>query len=399
MCWLLFNFNLGSTEIKSNSGLLLKKIFSDASGLFKTFFKIEELSKKMVGSVCQNFKKLFAILFEKAEQRRQGYMSLLLIENALGFFDSVLTEISQSPKLSSSFLRDNAGLEFIFSILNLAQKSKLLPEPPRPAFLANNGFIKLKAKEEETAGKGQVVSVTNKGVFEKELCSGLKLTSDDKSITPSAPKDWAVKPIKVINLFSAPFQQGKKSLKLRFKLQQKMEMRNLKVGFSVYRTDNFLVVGSPSYVKLNGYYEDERGETQKVNFGDLVKIDDTSFASTCCEIYTININQLTGPDCFKAVQDLKEFHELVEFELVVGKPLITILDKLSFNVQRCCTPVNITINFISGEGFSHAQVDLPLSFAGKVETSLYNFIQVFFNSESTYELFDSYLDGLPRAQA
>ena len=398
--WLMCNFNLGSTEIKTPTGIILKRLFQDSLSLFKNLFKDEELSKHIVNFSCSSFKSIYQILLAKKEAKTQGYMSLLLIENALEFFELILAEVSCQPKLAQHFLKVNSGLDLIFETLNSvsAQKKKVAHDS---SFLSKIKALSSPEKESEEGNKSaKVVSTRTKGELDIEFCNNLKMTSKEKNMTTTSHKEWHTNAHgKNGNIYTTSYTANKRSLKLRFKLANKTEIRNIKLGLIISRSENYFIVGSPSYVKLHGYYDDDKGQSQKIYIGDLERVEDCGYTHFLTEVYAFNLNKLTGPDFLKSIEELNENHEFTDFELTIGKPIITVVDKLSPQINKCTSPVNLVISFISGEGFLHSKVDIPASFSKKVEATFYNFVELLFNSDSSCDIIDSYIDSLPQDQA
>jgi hypothetical protein len=401
--WAMCNYTNSFPELRSVAGPILKKVHTDVNYLINELFKKEEAAKVLLNCICANFRRLNGVLTKKVEKKALGYQALYMSENSIDFLETVLKTTSENEILASHFLLANKGLELIFEILHhnsgeavsgsqaSAQKDSFLAQMRR-ASQAGSG------KPAADPGKAILSMGKDKALFEEEFGAKIVNVVLDKTITSgSATKDWcANKSGKNANIYNTAIPVNRKSISLRFKAAEDFELRTMRLSLVVARTENYLVVGPAPYVHLYAIQEDEKKEARRVFLGELKRVNDTGYLLFNSVVYVLNMNKLNGKDFAGAIEGLRHARELREFELVIGRPQFSVVDKTSPLTTRTISAVNLSINFLSVEGFTHNKVDVPVVFRARVQASFSKFLEIIFNSDSFSASIDEYFDSVNR---
>lgn len=408
--WLMCNVNSATPDLKSVVGPFFKKLFTDIDFLYFELMKKEECAKILLNYTCSHFKNLYSVLQNKIQAESLGYIALYMAENSIEFMEKLLKNISKNEILATYFLNQIKGLEMVFDILNkcsnLGSKNKDdIPYSP-DSLIGKFHEINIGSTEEVSATDGakNVLSANkDKSTFDEEFGNRIKNIFNDKSITNGSNiKDWhSSKSGRNTAIYSTSIQSHKKSLSLRFKATEPFELRNFKLSLTVTRSENYIVVGPSPYVHLYAILdEDQKNSTtgpRRVYLGELERLEDSGYLIFNSVVYVLNPNKINGKDYNKALDSLHYIKEITDFELVISRPLFTVVDKISPLCVKSMTAVNLSINFISIDGFSHTKVDLAASFKHKTQATLHNFLDVIFNSESFTNPLDDYFNSLNKS--
>lgn len=402
--WAMCNYAATFPELKTVVGPLLKKLHGDVVFLLGELFKKEEAGQSLLNHICSNFRRLNAVLTRKVEKRALGYQAAYLSENSIDFLESILKIVAEAEGLAHHFLIHNKGLELIFEILhrNSGETASEAPLSPHGSSL----LAQMKRATDQAAPgrsaadllKTVVSPVKDKALFEEEFGAKIVNVQVDKAIgSGSAVKDWcANKSGKVGSIYNTAVPLNRKSITLRFKANEDFELRTMRLSVSVSRSENYLVVGPVPYVHLYALQEDEKKEVRRVFLGELKRLNDPGYLQNLSVVYALNVNKMSGKDFGASLEGLRYAKELREFELVVGRPLFTVVDRSSPLVNRAITAVNFSINFLSVEGFTHAKVDIPTIFKARIQNSFYRFLEIIFNADHFAQPIDEYFDGVNR---
>jgi ubiquitin-activating enzyme E1 len=402
--WSLCNYNASSPELKSFVGAMLKKLQLDIGAIYAEFFKKEEAAKLLLNFITANFKRLHSVLADKVEKQTLGFQAVYMSENAVDFLDMVLGHVKHNDILASHFLLHNRGLELVFEVLhrNSVKKGPVGGEAGDDSSLVNQ-LRKMVALGSESVApleipKASVSPNKDKALFEEEFGAKIVHVHSDKAISNgSTTKDWSVnKAGKNSWVYNTLVPVNRKHVTLRFKANEDFELKTFRLALTIARSEQYMVVGPSPYVYLFAIQEDEKKEARRVFLGELKPVVDSGFLQHCAMVYVFNANRLDGRDFAKAIDSLKCFKELREFELVVARPLVSVVDRLSQLANRNLSAINLTVSFISIEGFSHRKFDIPGIFRNKVQTSFFNFLQLLFNSDKCSQPIDQFFDCLNR---
>ena len=402
--WSLCNYSLTSPELKSVISGMLKKLHADINFLFSEFFKKEEAAKVLLNSITTNFRSLNHALVQRIERQTLGYQAIYMSENSIDFLESILKYIADNEILANHFLLFNKGLELIFEILHKnsvetsqisgksAEKSSFIKQLQK---IANSSLEKLSSVE---IPKSTISPNKDKLLFEEEY--GTKITNVffDKSINNgSNVKDWNTNKIgKNSTVYNTSIWINKKYVNLRFKVSEEFELKTFRLSLTVARSEQYLVVGPSPYIHLYAIQEDEKKEVRRVFLGELKRVNDSSYLQHFAMVYVLNLNKLEGNDYIASLNNLKYARELKEFEVVIAKPTLSVVDKLSQLANRNFSAINLSVNFISIDGFSHTKIDVPGIFRNKIQTSFFKFLEIIFNSDSCSKSIDDYFDSVNR---
>lgn len=398
--WSLCNYSATSPDLKSVVGPMLKKLSSDVNQLFAEFFKKEEAAKLMLNFICSNFKKLHEILSKKIQKGTLGYQAVYMSENSIEFFETILNYISKNEILANHFLTNIKGLEIIFEILhkNSSEGSINIAESDQKQSLFSQMRSIANAEKEKSKTleilKTTLSPIKDKAMFEEEFGTKITNIQVDKAINNGATvKDWnSNKSGRNSSIFNTSIPVNRKSVSLRFKTTEDFELRTFRLSLTVARSENYLIVGPSPYVHLYAIQEDEKKEIRKVYLGELKRVMDPGYLIFNCMIYVLNINKLEGKDFVSSINNLRYLKEMREFEIVIARPLFSVVDRISPLSTRTVTAVNMSINFISIEGFSQSKIEVHSIFKNKIQTSFFKFLEIIFNSESFAKSIDDYFD-------
>jgi ubiquitin-activating enzyme E1 len=402
--WTMCNHAPPTTDLRSVVGPLLKKVQTDSHFITVELFKKEEAAKILLNCICNNFRRLNTVLTRKVEKRSLGYQAVYLSENAIDYMESILKTVADNEALAAHFLLNNKGLEMIFEILhrnrgeaNSAETSGdshdgLLAQMKRAAIQGKSGTLSTSlSKAVPSANK-------DRNIFEDEFGARITNVHVDKTLSNgSSVKEWcANKSGKTGTIYNTQVPINRKSITLRFKTTEDFELRTMRLSVVISRSESHMVVGPVPYVHLYAIQEDEKKETRRVYLGELKRINDPGYLQFQAVVYALNINKMAGRDFVASLETLRHARELKEFELVIGRPLFTVVDRTSQMVSRTLTSVNLSINFLSVEGVSPAKVDMTNIFRGRVQTSFIRFLEIIFNADSFSRPVDEYFDTINR---
>lgn len=407
--WYVYNYcSISVPEMKSISGVLYKKIITSCHELFIALFAKEEIAKIMLNAFANRIKSLHNVIGSKVEAKTLGFQALYSTENALEMFENIINMVIGNEELTKHFLSQNKGLELIFSVLKHDQLSntKSLKAESKVKTLADKLKILNSKKQTNTDSAVKAQPTIQRSVVKEEqnmyleYGNKIKYIQLDKSVTNANNiKDWTANKVgRNATIYSTTLPQHKKYLLMQFKFNEPIELRDLKLGITVSRTENYLMTGPPSFVQLYGLYEEPNQPTKKVFFGDLDHIVDSGYLVYSTQVYVLNPNKLSHTNPETAIQDLVYLRKMSGIELVIGKPLFSVVEKISPSHTKTLNQINLSINFLSINGFDSDSINISETYNSLIQSSYHKFIKILFNAEDIANLIDSYFDDLNKSQ-
>ena len=397
LSWLMLNSNIALSQQPTPTGSLLKQLYNNSSRLFRNFFSNINLALMAVDALFAHLKSVYASLAHRSLRGEgQGYMALVLAENVSDFLSSVIEELASSKILLFRFLNENSGLEFIFKLLDRWLASSYASTQASASILNRlQQYGVRKQLMQEKSASSPLVSLRDKALFEVELGNRIQLFFEDKSFVSPLISDWQANKKGVDKaLYGTVFPFNKKQLRLRLRLSAPAHIRTIKIGFYFQRWEKQLTLGQPSYVRMNLLLDEK---PSRLPLGELSRIEDAGYASCLTTVYVLNLDRLRG-EYEEAISKLAESFRFVDFELVIGRPIVTVVDKISPIYARCAGPTSLFISFISVEGFLPSSIDIDSTFQKGIRKTFYKAIEFLFDNETSVDAIEMFFDTLPGAE-
>ena len=389
--WMLCNYNEKNDSPKSIIGGKFKKCHSDILNLFYVLFEKEEIAKEIIIYISKHLENLHNVLNEKIKNNQIGWIGNEIMKNAVTFFSLILEKVVSNKETARIFIHKNKGLELIFKILNTNQntlqknqvdKKSIKSLIDKLRYLSSSSSITKKNLESE---KKKLTPID----FKEQI----KYYSVDEGITNgSGMSNWSNnKNGRSSTIYNTPIQLHKKHIKLGFSLPSPIELREISIGITVARSENYIVTGPPRFISL---YAIDKKKNKPIYIGDMELIKDPGYTFFNTEVYSLNPNRLNGKNYVDSFNKLKYVKDIEKFIFVVGKPLFTLMDDISPTTNKSFNAVNFSINFININGYISSSVDFKKDFDNIIQEKFYGFIDIIFNSENLANIVDEYFDEL-----